>query len=140
MGSVILQEDQAILRELARRSKDPRERERLRALYILSLGETVERVMAFFTVDESTVYRWIERWNRERDMQDKPRDGRPPTLGSAEKKEIKKLIEENDPKKHGRNAHCWDTKEPQAYFASKGKRYSRKAIRTALHGMGVPAT
>jgi hypothetical protein len=76
MGSVILQEDQAILRELARRSKDPRERERLRALYILSLGETVERVMAFFTVDESTVYRWIERWNRERDMQDKPRDGR----------------------------------------------------------------
>jgi putative transposase len=137
MGLGVLQEDQDILRELAKKAKDPRERERLRALYILSLGETVERVMAFFTVDESTVYRWIERWTQERSMHDRPRDGRPPTVGPTEKKEIKKLLAENDPKKHGLNAHCWDTKELQTYFTAKGKHYSREAIRTALHGLGA---
>ena len=137
MGLGVLQEDREILRELARKSKDPKERERLRALYILSLGETVERVMAFFTVDESTVYRWIERWHQERNLHDRPRDGRPPAVGPADKKEIKKLLAENDPKKHGLNAHCWDTKELQAYFASKEKQYSRESIRTALHGLGA---
>ena len=94
MGLGVLQEDREILRELTKKSKDPRERERLRALCILSLGETVERVMAFFIVDESTVYRWIERWQHERNLHDKPWDGRLPAIGSMEKKEIKKLIQE----------------------------------------------
>lgn len=136
-GMDLLKEDRKILCELARKSKDPRERERLRALYILSLGETVERVMVFFAVDESTVYRWIEKWKQERNLHDKPRDGRPPVIGSDDKKEIKKLITENDPKKHGLNANCWDTKELQTYFASRGKEYSRESIRTVLHGIGA---
>lgn len=134
---VLLEEDRDILRELARKSKDPKERERLRALYILSLGETVERVMVFFVVDKSTVYRWIEKWNEERNMHDKPRDGRPPSIGPAEKKEIKKLVAENEPKKHGINANCWDTKELQTYFALKGKTYSRESIRSVLHYIGA---
>ena len=116
----LFEEDRDILRELARKSKDPKERERLRALYILSIGETVERVMVFFAVEESTVYRWIDKWKEDRNMHDKPRDGRPPSIGPDEKKEIKELVNENDPRKHGINANCWDTKELREFFASKG--------------------
>jgi len=133
----VFEEDRDILRDLARKSKDPKERERLRALFILSLGESIERVMVFFAVDESTVYRWIEKWTEERDMHDRPRDGRSPSIGPDEKKEIKELVNENDPQKHGINANCWDTKELQAYFASKGKEYSRESIRNVLHGIGA---
>lgn len=133
----MFEEDRDILRELARKSKDPKERERLRALYILSLGETVERVMVFFAVDESTVYRWIDKWNEDRNMHDKPRDGRPPSIGSDEKKEIKELVDENDPRKHGINANCWDTKELREFFAIKGKKYSRETIRKILVELGA---
>jgi transposase len=133
----LFEEDRDILRELARKSKDPKERERLRALYILSIGETVERVMVFFAVEESTVYRWIDKWKEDRNMHDKPRDGRPPSIGPDEKKEIKELVNENDPRKHDINANCWDTKELREFFASKGKDYSQESIRKVLHKLGA---
>lgn len=133
----MLEEDREILRVLARECKDGKERDRLRTLYILSLGESVDRVSAFFSVEESTVYRWIDKWKEDRNMADRPRDGRPQILNDKDKKEIRKLVEENDPKKHGMNARCWDTKELQRYFDARGRHISQECLRNALHKMGA---
>ncbi len=43
------------------------------------------------------------KWKHEKTLSDKPREGRPPSFGEKEKKGMKKLIEENDPSKHGYN-------------------------------------
>lgn len=132
-----LQEDSAVLRELAHKCKDAKERERLRALYVLSIGYPVPEVMRIFCIDESTVRRWLERWDSERNLADKPREGRPPLLDEKDKEEIKHLVEENNPKKHGLNASFWDTKELAAYFKNKGRDISRECFRNALKGLGA---
>jgi len=133
----MLEEDELVLRELAARCKDAKERERLRALYALSIGEKVERVAEIFCVDDATVYRWVELWRTERRVSDAPRDGRPPVLDEKDKRKIRDLIEEGDPKKHGLNAGSWGTSELQAYFARRGKHVSRETLRVCLKGMGA---
>lgn len=94
-----IQEDSATLRELAARCKDAKERERLRALYALSIGQSITIVRNIFCVEESTIHRWIERWGSEKNLADKPKSGRPPTLDEKDKSELKNLVEENNPKK-----------------------------------------
>lgn len=133
----MLEEDAPALQRLAEQSKDYRERERLRALYALAIGESVERVAQIFDVNVSTVYEWIAKWKEEHDLQDEPRSGRPPELSAKDKETIKRLVEEGDPKKHGINAGVWDTKELQTYFALRGKSVSRDAIRVTLKSMGA---
>ncbi len=133
----MLEEDAPALQRLASECKDAKERERLRALYAISIGERVERVAEIFCVNASTVYEWVTRWNDEKNLADKPKDGRPPVLNEKEKAEIRRLVEEGDPKKRGINAGVWDTKELQTYFASRGKSVSRDVIRVALKTMGA---
>ena len=125
------------LRELARACKDYKERERLRALYALSIGKPFNLVSEIFCVDEETVRKWIHRWEEEKSLKDMPRDGRPPSLGDGDKKEIKRLVEENNPKKHGLNASAWDCSELRKYFAKKDKIFSIETIRKALKEMGA---
>ena len=48
---IVSESDSKILNRFAKESKDPLERERLRALYVLSLGEPVSRVAVYFSVD-----------------------------------------------------------------------------------------
>ena len=108
------------------------------ALHALSRGYAVSLVAEIFCVDEASVYRWIDRWQAERNLADQPREGRPPKLAEKDKKEIKKLVEENDPKKHGVNASFWDCKELRLYLLStRGKNVSQETIRRYLRGMGA---
>ncbi len=132
----MLEQYKSRLKRLASECKDAREKERLRALYALSVGYSVELVMEIFCVDESTVYRWIGRWEGERDLADKPREGRPPSLKEEDREKIRELVEENDPKRHGMNASFWDTKELREYLSKNGRDVSREAIRTCLKKMG----
>ena len=132
---IVSASDSKILNRLAKESKDPLERERLRALFVLSLGESVHRVASFFSVDEDTLYRWVERWNSEKDVSDRERSGRPPSLGENEKKDMKHLIDENDPGKHGINSSTWTYTELRLYFEGKGIAVSEETIRRCLKEM-----
>lgn len=132
-----IKKDSATLRELAAKCKDAKERERLRALYALGIGQSVITVMNIFCVEESTIRRWAERWVSERSIADKPKQGRPPSLDENDRSEIKNLVEENNPKKHGINASFWDTKELQVYLMKNEKKVSRETIRSSLRGMGA---
>ena len=101
---IVSESDSKILNRFAKESKDPLEREFLRALYVLSLGEPVSRVAVYFSVDEDTLYRWAQRWNDEKSAADRERSVRPPSLGEDEKKEMKRLIDEIHRRGHGRNS------------------------------------
>nr|MDO8080278.1 IS630 family transposase [Candidatus Freyarchaeota archaeon] len=136
--TVVLQGDEWLLRVLARKCKDAREKVRYLALHALSRGYAVSSVAEIFCVDEATIYRWIERWQAERNLADQPKEGRPPKLAEKDKKEIKKLVEENDPKRHGVNASFWDCKELRLYLLStRGKNVSQETIRRCLRSMGA---
>ena len=98
---------------------------------------SVKEASRIFSVDEDTVYRWAERWNSEKSVADLERSGRPPTLGEKEKKEIKRLLDENDPGKHGINSSTWTCTELRLYFRKKGISVSEEIIRRCLRKMGV---
>ena len=91
--------DEQLLRELAIHCKDAKERTGYLALHAFSKGYAVPSVSEIFCVDESTIYRWMERWQEEKNVHDKGKTGRPPVLDDGDKKEIKRLIEENNHKK-----------------------------------------
>ncbi len=128
----MFEKDEQALRELAAACKDAKEKVRYLALHAISKGYVASTVSEIFCVDESTIYRWIERWKKERVVQDKPKSGRPPILSGKGKEVIKSLLEENNPKKHGINASFWDTKELQMYFRKQDKDISRETLRKYL--------
>ncbi len=133
----MIEQDENILRELAAHCKDAKEKVRLLALHAVSKSYTVDAVADIFCVDDSTIRDWINKWLAERNVSDHERSGRPPVLSDKDKTTIKKLIQEDDPKKHGVNASAWSTNELQSYFAKRGKVVCRNALRVALKSMGA---
>jgi len=134
---MLSKEDSQLLSESAKKCTDAKERERLRALYAISIGHPISTVAEIFCVDEATVYRWIDRWQEEKNLQIKPREGRPPSLDKEDKQEIKKLIKEGNPQEHGINANAWTCKELRIYFLNKGKDVSEESLRVCLKRMGA---
>lgn len=137
LSNSMFEGDEKLLRKLSKECKDSTEKIRYLALHALSKGHSVTLVSEIFCTDDSTIYRWIERWHEEKSMHDKPKSGRPPTLLAEDKKEIKKLLKENNPSKHGINASFWDTKELHLYFHNQGKMFSRETIRLYLKHIGA---
>jgi len=134
---MLTKEDSELLQEQARRCRDAKERERLRALYAISVGYPIPKVARIFCIDEGTVYRWIERWNKKRCLSDKPKKGRPSRLSEKDRRTLKELLREGDPRKHGINAASWNTKELRDYFSKRGKSVSKETIRRCLREMGA---
>lgn len=134
---MLTKKDSELLKEHARKCRDAKERERLRALYAISVGYPIPKVARIFCIDEGTVYRWIERWHRRRCLSDRPKQGRPSRLSEKDRRTIEELLKEGDPKKHGMSASVWNTKELQEYFRGKGKKVSKETIRRCLREMGA---
>ncbi|MEM3564636.1 MAG: helix-turn-helix domain-containing protein [Candidatus Jordarchaeaceae archaeon] len=132
-----LQGDKGLLQMPAKKCKDAREKIRYLALHAISKGYTVSLVAEIFCVDEATIYRWIERWRVERNLADQPREGRPPKLDGKDKEEIRRLVEENDPKEHRVNASFWDCRELRLYFLRRGKTVSQETVRRCLKSIGA---
>lgn len=133
----MLEKDSKLLQELASQSKDYKERERLRALYAVSIGQPIALVCKIFCVTDDTIRNWITKWEEERSLKDNERSGRPPLLSQEDERELKQLVEENKPRKHGINASCWDCSELVKYFARKDIVVSDETIRVALTRMGA---
>lgn len=112
----MLEGDSNILGDLYKSCKDAKEKIRYAALYAVSRGKDVKTVAEIMDVEESTVYDWIKKWILDKSVSDKPRSGRPQKLTKEDEKEIKGLIEENDPKRYGINASSYTTVELQEYF------------------------
>ncbi len=71
-------------------------------------------------------------------VSDKPRSGRPQKLTEEDEKEIKELIDENDPKKHRINAMSYTTAELQEYFMKFHSKFiDEETFRAHLKKMGA---
>lgn len=133
----MLEEDEKLLRQLAKECKDAKEKIRYLALHAVSTGHQVQTVAEILCIDKSAVYRWIERWQEEKNLSDKPKEGRPQSLDKEDKKGIKKLIKESSPQEHGINASTWTCRELRLYFLDKGKEISEESLRVCLKRMGA---
>ena len=134
----MLKNDSNTLRERYRNCKDAKEKIRYTTLYAVSRGFSVAEAAKFVDVDESTVYDWIKKWVTEESVSDKPRSGRPQKLTEENEKEIKELIDENDPKKHRINAMSYTTAELHEYFLQpRGKDIDGETLRAHLRKMGA---
>lgn len=133
----MLEEDEPLLRKLAKDCDDAEENVRYYALHAISTGDSITDTAKRFLVERQTLYDWIERWNHDKNLSNKPRSGRPESLSEDDKETMKELIDEDDPKKHEINMSHWDTKGLMIYFAEKGNAVSRETIRLALHELGA---
>ena len=133
----MLEEDEPLLRRLAKECKDAKEHDRYLALHAVSVGKEVSLVAEIFCVDESSVYVWIKRWKEEKDLSDKSKSGRPPAFTKGEKQDLKRLIDENNPQAHGINASFWDCTELRKFFLKNGKMVSEDTIERCLLDMGA---
>lgn len=133
----MLEEDEPLLRQRAKECKDAKEAVRYYALHAISEGKTITEVASIFLVQRPAVYDWIEKWQKNKDLSDEPRSGRPPAFDEKEKKELKKLVDEDSPENHGLNASFWDCGGLRKYYLSIGKNVSEDAIRNTLLSMGA---
>ncbi len=134
----MLENDSDILKDLYKNCKDVKEKLRYEALYAVSREKNVATIADILDVEESTVYDWIHRWEEERNISDKPRSGRPEKLTDKDEDEMKRLIDENDPKKYGLNASTYTTKELQEHFLRFHNKFiDEETFRAHLKGMGA---
>jgi transposase len=133
----MLEEDEPFLRKLAKECDDAEENVRYYALHAISTGDSITDTAKRFLVERQTVYDWIERWKEDRNLSNKPKSGRTESFTDEEKETMKKLVDEDDPKKYGVNVSHWDTKGLQIYFSERGKIVSRETIRICLHQLGA---
>lgn len=134
----MLEGDTNILGDLYRNCKDVKEKIRYEALYAVSRGNNVRIVADIIAVEESTIYDWIHRWESERNVSDKPRSGRPEKITEEDENEIKRLLDENDPKKHGINASSYTTRELRIYFMKcRNKFIDEETFRVHLINTGA---
>ena len=112
----MLESDSNILGDRYKNCKDVKEKIRYEALYAVSRGNEVKTVARIIDVEESTIYDWIKKWITEENVSDKPRSGRPPSITEEDEEEMRRLIDENNPKEHGINAMSYTTVELQEYF------------------------
>lgn len=87
------------LKKLAKKEKNPRTRDRLRALLMLSKGVKVEIICSVFGIHEDVlIYRWLSKWNNSglQEVKDKHKKGRNPALGKEHKQALREYVLSQD--------------------------------------------
>jgi transposase len=131
-----LSHDKEMLKKLYRESKDAIEKDRYHALYVLSLGYSVRETARLFSRDEGTIRLLVERWLKERNVKNKPKEGAPRKVDERLKTIVVKLADENEPKKYRMNCSFWDCIELHKFFLMNGIYISRETIRRILKKNG----
>jgi len=132
-----LSNDSSLLKELYKKSKEVKERERYHALYIYSRGYTKKEIAGLFCCNEDTVKAWIDKWLQEKSVKDKPRGGRPEIITEEIEKDITKLVQDNDPSNGKTNCTIVDCVYLQNYLLENYKvDVTPEAIRLRLVDLG----
>jgi len=96
--------DAAVLRSLAKRSRDPRQIRRLLALAAVYSGMSRADAARVGGMDRQTLRDWAHRFNADgpQGLTDRPRGGRPRRLSDAQMEELAEIVETGpDPAMHG---------------------------------------
>ena len=85
------------LKKLAKEEKNPRTKDRLKALLLLSKGVKVKIICSVFGIHEDVlIYRWLPKWNSGKDLTDKHRAGRNPVLEKEHKQALREYVLSHD--------------------------------------------
>lgn len=104
---------------------------------MLSIIYSVKDASRVFSVAEDAIYRCAQRWNGERSVKYGDRSGMPTVPGEKEKKDMKHLLDENDPGKHGINSLTWTCTELRLHFQKNGITVFEESIRCCLRDRGT---
>ena len=123
----------SLLRELYKKCKDLKEREKYQALYLVASGYSYLEAAFIVCKNEETISIWVDKYLQEKSVKDKPREGRPPTVTKEIEEEITKIIDDNDPSNGKANCTIVDCNFLQAYFFEKYQlKITAEAIRKHL--------
>ena len=79
-------EDITFLKFVKKTSESERSRDRSQALLLSNKGHDVLSLSEIFEVRQATILDWFNRWEREKDLQDKKKTGRPRRFTEEEEK------------------------------------------------------
>lgn len=98
----------AIQQEIER-SEESRYDHRLHGLLLLAAGHSCRQVAGFFGEDDTTVQRWVRRFERGglRALRERKRSGRPRTLSSAQWRDLQTDLQKS-PEEFGLGSALWD--------------------------------
>src|SRR3989344_5947934 len=116
-----MKNEKEVLLDLYKKGKDVRESMRAHAVLLVKEGKSIQEVAELFFVDEDTVKNWVTKWDEENKVKDAPRSGASCKITKEIEKEIVKLVEENDPTKHGMFCSSWDCNELRIYLKQQHK-------------------
>lgn len=87
------------LEELSKVEKNPRLKDRLKALHLLSKGVKVKTICSVFDIHEDVLlYRWLPIWNKGgiKELADKPHLGRTPFLQKEHRQALRDYVLSKD--------------------------------------------
>lgn len=114
-----LTSDASLLRELYKKSRDLREKERYQALYLVACGYSYLEAAFIVCKNEETISQWVEKYLQEKSVKDKSKEGRPPIITKEIEEEISKVIDDNDPSNGKANCTIIDCNFLQTYLFEK---------------------
>lgn len=109
------------LQEFLRKTKDPNERDRARAVIKLHQGRKRRDVADIFEVNIATVDVWQRQFRRHgiKGLQTKPQKGNNRIVTIKQKQEIKKTITKKEPSQVGLTGRFWNVPLLKAYVKQK---------------------
>jgi transposase len=126
------------LRRLTKTDGDPRVRRRAQAVLVASEGHPLAEVARLFHTAAHRVRVWGERFEHEgRDgLADRPRGGRPPKLGAADRACLETALEQG-PQAYGLPVTVWSIRDLQALLArERGVAVSVYTVHRVVHDLG----
>jgi transposase len=96
-----------------------KESRRAHAILLVKEGHKVSEVAKLVYVEEDTVRNWVKEWEENKQVEDKPRSGRPRKITKDIEKELCKVVDENKPEEHGFHTSSWDCKELSIWLRLK---------------------
>src|SRR3989344_155821 len=111
------------LRKFAAKTKDPHEKDRIRAIIKLTEGRKRADVADFFEVNIKTIDEWTRNYRKKgiNGLKTKPQKGNNRTLTVRQKQEIKKTVTSKRPDQAGLQGRFWNVPILKAYIKQKYK-------------------
>ncbi len=132
-------EEQAALTETYRTSSDAELVRRSHAVLLLADGNSVPKVAALLLVDQSTVHRWLDRFESGgvQALVTEHRDGRPPRWDEEYEHLLVETVR-HDPRWYGLEQSVWTCPLLAGYLATQtGIEMSAERVRVLLHQHGI---
>ena len=130
MGGDIIKEIQ-VLNDTLKRTKDGRERDRIRGIILIKKGYNVHKIADIMNVSVRTIYNWKKRYekNGTKGLKTKRKPGRKGKLSPEDMENLKELLKKKD---------YWTTREVKELIKNEfGIEYTLRHVARILRKIGM---